>query len=91
MEQVHKRFTDDQVKEMIERYLKKEIERAVEAYRKIALHTLQLRVNNARPRQKVTVRMYPQEDGVTELRVWSEFTLLDVQRVKTVDLKTMHF
>ena len=67
------------------------IERTVDAYRKISLHNLQLRVNNARPRQKVTVRMYPQEDGVTELRVWSECTLLDVQRVKTVDLKTMHF
>jgi len=67
------------------------IERTVDAYRKISLHNLQLRVNNARPRQKVTVRMYPQEDGVTELRVWSECALLDVQRVKTVDLKTMHF
>ena len=27
VEQVHKRFTDDQVKELIERYLHKEIER----------------------------------------------------------------
>ncbi|MEW6558287.1 MAG: hypothetical protein AB1349_13235 [Elusimicrobiota bacterium] len=28
MEQLHKRFTDGQVKELIERYLKKEIERS---------------------------------------------------------------
>jgi hypothetical protein len=27
MAQIHKRFTDDQVKELIERYMKKEIER----------------------------------------------------------------
>ena len=67
------------------------IERTVDAYRKIALHTLQLRVKNARPRQKVIVRMYPQEDGLTELRMWSEHTLLDVQRVKTEDLKAVHF
>ena len=67
------------------------IGRTVDAYRKIALHNLQLRVKNARPRQKVIVRMYPQEDGVTELRVWSDCTLLDVQRVKTVDLKAVHF
>jgi len=67
------------------------IERTVDAYRKIALHNLQLRVKNASPRQKVIVRMYPQDDGVTELRVWSECRLLDVQRVKTDDLKTVHF
>ena len=65
--------------------------RTVDAYRKIALHTLQLRVKNARPRQKVIVRMYPQEDGVTELRVSSDCTLLDVQKVKTNDLKAVHF
>ncbi len=28
MEQLHKKFTDSQVKELIERYIKKEIERS---------------------------------------------------------------
>lgn len=67
------------------------IQRTVDAYRKITLHNLQFRVKNAKPRQAVIVRMYPQDNGVTELRVWSEHTLLDVQRVKTDDLKMVHF
>lgn len=67
------------------------IQRTVDAYRKITLHNLQFRVKNAKPRQAVIVRMYPQGNGVTELRVWSEHTLLDVQRVKTDDLKMVHF
>jgi len=67
------------------------VQRTVDAYRKIALHTVQLSVKNAKPRQTVVVRMYPQEDGLTELRIWSDHTLLDVQRVKTDDLKGVHF
>ncbi len=67
------------------------IQRTVNPYGKISLYNLQLRVKNARPKQAIIVRMYPQEDGLTELRMWSEHTLLDVHRVKTDDLKAVHF
>ena len=67
------------------------IQRTVNPYGKISLYNLQLRVKNAKPKQAIIVRMYPQEDGLTELRMWSEQTLLDVHRVKTDDLKAVHF
>jgi hypothetical protein len=67
------------------------IKRTVDAYRKISLRNVQVRIKNARPRQEVTVRIYLQNDGIAELRVWDGDTLLDVQRVKTDDLKLVHF
>jgi len=67
------------------------VERTVDPYRKISLHNLQLKVNNAIPRKRVTLRIYPLNKDVSEIRFWCNDTLIDIQRVKNSDLKGVHF
>jgi len=67
------------------------VERTVDPYRKISLHNLQVKVNNATPRKRVTLRIYPLNKTVSEVRFWCENTLIDVQRIKNNDLKGVHF
>lgn len=63
-------------------------ERTVDAYRKISINNLQLKVQDAPIREKIQLRIYPDiKTGVAEVRFWYEGKLLDVQRVKTSDLK----
>jgi len=66
-------------------------ERTIDSYRKISLHNVQLKVNNATPRKRVTLRIYPLDEDVSEVRFWCENTLIDVQRIKNSDLKGVHF
>jgi hypothetical protein len=67
------------------------VERTIDAYRKISLHNLQLKVNNATPRKRVTLRIYPLNKDVSEVRFWCDYTLIDIQRVKNSDLTGVHF
>jgi hypothetical protein len=67
------------------------VERSVDPYRRISLHNLQLKVNNATPRKRVTLRLYPLNKDITEIRFWCDDTLIDTQRVKNSDLKGVHF
>ena len=67
------------------------VERSVDPYRKISIHNLQLKVNNATPRKRVTLRIYPLNKDISEVRFWCDDTLIDVQRVKNSDLKGVHF
>jgi len=67
------------------------IERTIDSYRKISLNNLQLKVNNAVPRKRVTLRIYPLNKDISEVRFWCENNLIDVQRVKNSDLKGVHF
>lgn len=67
------------------------IERTIDSYRKISLNNLQLKVNNAVPRKRVTLRIYPLNKDISEVRFWCENNLIDVQRVKNSNLKGVHF
>lgn len=67
------------------------VERTVDPYRRISIHNLQLKVNNATPRKRVTLRIYPLNKDISELRFWCEDTLIDIQRVKNSDLRGVHF
>jgi hypothetical protein len=67
------------------------VKRTVDSYRKISLHNLQLKVNNATPRKRVTLRIYPLNKDVSEVRFWCEDTVIDIQRIKNSDLKGVHF
>jgi len=67
------------------------VERTIDPYRRISLHNLQLKVNNATPRKRVTLRIYPLNKEVSEVRFWCENSLIDVQRIKNSDLKGVHF
>jgi transposase len=67
------------------------IDRSVDAYRKISINNLQIKVHNATPRDMVTLRIYPLTNHVSEIRFWCKDKLLDVQRIKNTDLKGVHF
>jgi hypothetical protein len=67
------------------------MKRTVDAYRRISISNLPLKVNHATPRKEVNLRIYPLKKDVSEIRFWCEDKLIDVQRVKNSDLKGMHF
>jgi len=67
------------------------IDRKVDAYRKISFNNLQLKINNAVPREKVTLRIYPLSKSLSEVRFWCNGELLDVQNIKNKDLQGVHF
>ena len=67
------------------------VERTVDPSRKISLHTLQLKVNNATPRTRVTLRIYPLNKEVSEIRFWCDGTLIDVKAMKNSHLKGVRF
>jgi len=60
------------------------IERTIDSYRKISINNLQLRVNNATPRKRITLCIYPLNNDISEVRFCCDDTLIDVQRVKIV-------
>lgn len=67
------------------------LERTADAYRRISLHTLELKVNGVDPGDVLNLRLYPLNAATSELRCWRRHTLLDVRIIKNVDLKGVHF
>ncbi len=67
-------------------------ERTTDAYRKISIDGLELRVPGVDPREKIELRMVPADGGeLTEIRFWHKGRLTGIQKVKTADLKTVRF
>jgi hypothetical protein len=48
-------------------------------------------VHNSHPRDMVTIRIYPLNHDLFELRFWCRDTLIDVQRLKANALGGVHF
>ena len=67
------------------------INRTIDPYRRISINNLQMKVNNATPRKIVTLRIYPLNNYISEVRFWCDDKLIDIQRVKNSDLKGVHF
>ena len=67
------------------------LERTVDAYCRVSINNQFRSVNYANPGDVVSIRFYPLTGGATELRFWRGDRLLDVQRMKTSDLKGMQF
>jgi hypothetical protein len=67
------------------------INRTIDPYRKVSINNLQLKVNNATPREIVTLRIYPMSSGISEVRFWCNDELIDIQRVKNNELNIVHF
>jgi hypothetical protein len=67
------------------------LERIVDAYRKISLHTLSLKLNGVNPGDVLNLRLYPLNPITTELRCWRRHSLLDVRLIKNTDLKGVQF
>ena len=66
------------------------LKRTIDAYRKITLKNLTLRVNG-NPHNDVELRIYPLNNIVSEIRFWCNGKLIDVQQVKNSELKGVHF
>ncbi|MBU1013831.1 MAG: hypothetical protein KKG99_12570 [Bacteroidetes bacterium] len=67
------------------------IDRTIDAYRKISINNLQLKVNDAIPRETVNLRIYPMSNGISEVRFWCNNKLIDIQNIKSIELKSVHF
>lgn len=67
------------------------MDRTVDAYRRISIHTLQMQVNHVTPGNILNIRIVPLNHGVCELRFWRKDQLVDIQRAKINDLQGVHF
>ena len=65
-------------------------DRIVDSYRQISLASLQFKLH-ADPTKQVKLRIHPLNPHVSEIRFWCEGKLIDVQKIKTSDLKGVHF
>lgn len=69
-----------------------EKKQAHNAYRKVSIDGIELRVAGTYPYQKIELRMVPDHTiMLTEIRVWSEGKLICVQQIKISDLVTMRY
>lgn len=66
-------------------------ERTVDAYRRISLNNLELKIPGADPHQRLVLRIYPLNQQVAEVRFWFQNRLLVVQKVKISDLQGVQF
>ena len=68
------------------------VKRTVDAYHKISLDKLTFKVHKAPLREKVELRIVPDEKtGMAEIRIWYKDILTDVYQVKNSDLNSVHF
>lgn len=71
------------------------LNRKADAYRRISINNVFLKVNKLNPYQPVNLRIYPLNASYSEVRFWSDGSLLDVQKLKNDIFKnlfsTVHF
>jgi hypothetical protein len=67
------------------------LQRTSDAYRKISIDNIHLKVNNLDPYETVNLRIYPLNSVYSEVRFWANNKLLDVQKLKNDVFKTVHF
>ena len=65
--------------------------RRVDAYRRISINNEFFNVKNSTPREIVTLRIYPLNAQISEVRFWCNKRLLDVQRLKNSVFKEFTF
>jgi len=63
------------------------LQRTADAYRKVSINNIPVKVNGVDPYQSMTIRIYPLNPAVSELRFWHENQLVDTQTFKNQDLK----
>ena len=66
------------------------LDRTLDSYRQISISPLQFKLH-ADPKKQVNIRIHPLNDLVCELRFWCESKLVDVQKIKSSDLKECTF
>jgi len=65
------------------------LDRKADAYRRISINNIFLKVNKLNPHQSVNLRIYPLNASYSEVRFWSNSTLLDVQKLKNEIFKNL--
>ena len=66
--------------------------RMVDAYHSISINNIKLKVKGVPLREAVEIRIVPEEkSGISELRFWYRNRFVDIQRVKSDDINTLHF
>ena len=66
------------------------IERTINAYRKISINNMEIKVNG-NPFNRVYIKIYQLNKNISQLRIWCKDELIDIHRVKNSDLKIAHF
>ena len=68
------------------------MDRIVNAYRKISINKIQLKINGAPIGSKVNLRIYPNErTGLSEIRFWHNDKFFGSQKVKNKGLNIVRF
>ncbi|MBI5748944.1 MAG: hypothetical protein HZA00_07445, partial [Nitrospinae bacterium] len=66
-------------------------ERTTDAYRRVSIDGIELRVPGVDPYEKIELRMIPDEEtGLTEIRFWHKGKLVGTQKLKSNALKRVH-
>lgn len=63
------------------------LQRTTDTYRKVSINNIPVKVNGVDPYKSITIRVYPLNPTVSELRFWHENQLVDIQTFKNNDLK----
>ena len=66
------------------------MDRTVDSYRRVSINHVQFKVH-ADPRKQVTLRIYPLDDQLFEIRFWCEGKLTDVHKAQSSDLQGVNF
>ena len=68
------------------------VKRTVDAYHKISISNIKLKVHKAPLRKQVELRIVPNEKtGIAEIRIWYKDILTDVYHIKNSDLNIVKF
>jgi hypothetical protein len=67
------------------------LDRTVDPYRRISINNLSMKINNVDPYEKINIRIYPLNDGLSELRFWYNGRLVDKQKAKIQDVNLSIF
>ena len=68
------------------------VKRTVDAYHKISISNIKLRVHKAPLRKEVELRIVPDDKtGIAEVRIWYKDILTDVYHIKNSDLSIVKF
>lgn len=67
------------------------IDRIIDSYRRVSLDNIKFKPKNAVPHTPVNLRIAPLNKTAAEIRFWCNDNLIDVQKTKISNLKSVHF
>lgn len=67
------------------------VDRRIDSYRRVSLDNMKFEPRNAVPHERVKLRIAPINKTAAEIRFWCNKELIDVQKTKISNLKSVHF